>query len=343
MSRNTAYIFALAACAFLLAGEAAVAQTPAPAAPATGDAKDEMAYRAAFGRADDIRFLLLKGANANATNKEGLPVLLVAAGRKDAEAVNVVKALISGGANINAKDTTGQTALYYAAKNGNADIVDFLLKNRIDYYSMDNNGDIARTIAFRAGNNNIVDIMDKFVRDQTLQVNNAYQQNAAQAQQGSAEAQRLAAEQAEKAKKEAEAQAELQRKQDEEKREQYMQNLAQLGDKIYTISYNACAFQYWSFCQEANQTMDLPPDTVDETIANHKKQVTDTSLEVMQMFEAPPSYLDQIINPSKQRIFDELNNMPSRTWRRENGVGTLPDVTKRCNRIAKSWEISPPK
>ena len=128
-----------------------------------------------------------------------------------------------------------------------------------------------------------------------------------------------------------------------QKLKEYQENLLKLDDKVYDISYNACAFQYWSFAQAADQTTVLSDEETDEIIDIHLRAVREVALDVMKMFGVGHGYVNKVINPSKQLIFNQLNEMPSRTYRKENGVGTLEDVDKRCNKIAKSWEISAPK
>lgn len=331
MSRKRA-IYYLAASLFFCAANAAWAQT----AP---DTKNEIAYRAGLGRGDDVKLLIQQGANPNSKNEQGVPILLVAADRKDVQALPVVQALLEGGADVNAKDAQGQTALYYAARTGNAAVVDYLLKHKIDYYSIDRNGDIARTIAFRAGHTDIVELMDNYVKSQTLQLQNAYKTVELTPEQ---QQEQLAKQQAEE-REQAAREEELARMQQERKLQQYKENLKKLDGMVADISYNACAFQYWSFAQAANQTTVLSDEEMDETIEIHRQAVREAGLEVMKMFNVRTNYVNKIINPSKQLIFNQLNSMPSRTYRKENGVGTLEDVKQRCDKIASSWVISEPK
>ncbi len=333
-------LYSLVAMIFLCAANSAVAQQAA--APAVTD-KNEIAYRAALGRGADIKFLISKGANPNAQNAGGIPILLVAAGRKDPDAVNAVQALLEGGANVNSKDATGQTALYYAARTGKADVVDYLLKNKIDYYSLDKNGDIARTIAYRSGHTDVVKLMDDFVKGQTLQLQSTYQDAEKMVKEQAEREAREAAKRAEEQKRMQAVEEAKQRAERARKLKEYEENLKKLDGKVYDISYNACAFQYWSFAQAADQTTVLSDEEVDETIDIHRRAVRDAAFEVMKMFGVDQGYVNKIINPSKQLIFNQLNGMPSRTYRKENGVGTLEDVDKRCHKVAKSWEIGVPK
>lgn len=335
MSRNIRF-WRWLCIAWLAAMPAAQAQQPA-----AGDS--EIAYRVALGRADDVKLLLAQGANPNSSNKEQIPLLLAASARKDAEALNVVQALLEGGANVNIKDAKAQTALYYAARAGKVDVVTYLLKNNIDYYSLDNNGDIARTIAYRAGRADIVEAMDNFVKGQTLQAEQTYKNAQSMIQQqAQMDAQAAEAEQ-ERLDREREQIEEAQRLERERKIAEYDANMKKLERKVYDISYHSCAFQYWSFCLAADQTTDLTDDETHETLNMHKEQVKLSGIEVMSLFEVPPSYLDQVIEPSKKAIFDQLNAMPSRTYRRENGVGTLEDVNKRCRTVAENWIVAHPQ
>lgn len=324
----------------MMAALLALCAMPSLAQPVAG--KDELAYRVALGRADDIKLLLSKGANPNGVNAEGLPLLLVAASRKDGEALGAVQALLEGGADVNTKDKQGQTALYYASRAGKPGVVEHLLKNRIDYYSLDNNGDIARTIAFRAGHDDIVKLMDAYVKSQTILAQNTYEN-----------AQRQVKEQQEKEAREgriraleaAQQAAAIEAKQLAERQKQlkqYQENLKTLDTKVYEMSYHACVFQYWSFALAANQTMEISDEEAEELIALNREDAKRASLEVMKMFGVGQPYVNRVLVPSKQAIFDQLNQMPSRTYRKENGVGTLADVHKRCQRIAKNWEVSIP-
>ncbi len=328
--------------------------------PASTAADEELIYRASLGRAEDIKLLLEKNANPNVIDKNKVPVLFLAVNRKDPEALNVVTTLLDGGAKINTKDSNGQTALYHAARNGNPEMVEYLLYRGIDYYSLDNYGDIARTLAFRAGHEKIVTLMDDFVKQQTAQTLNldqsvqlmseAQKKRMAEAEQkktAEAEAKKVAerkrVEDIKRKIEEMRIKAEKKRAEEEAIRlKEYEENVAKMDAKVYTISYNACAFQYWSYCRDARQTIEPSKEHLNEILGKHKKMVESTSLEVMSMFETDKTYTEKIIEPSKKAIFDQLEAMPSRTYRKENGVGTLKDVAERCGKIATTWQVNKP-
>ncbi|MDX2074033.1 MAG: ankyrin repeat domain-containing protein [Alphaproteobacteria bacterium] len=335
MARKRVIYYAAAIVLFCVSG-ASFAQSPSPSPTAMQEVQKELTYRVGLGRGDDVKLLLKQGANPNSANDQGLPLLFTAAARKDAEAINVVQALLESGADVNVKDKDGQTALYYAARVGNAGVVNYLLKNKIDYYSLDNNGDIARTIAFRTGHTDIVKLMDDYVKNQTLQLQTTYgaadtmlKEQQEKAAREAAEAERQQAIEEEKARKEAERLF-----------KEYQENLKKLDGKVYNIAFHACAFEYWSFVQSSNQTISLSDAQLAAIIKNHRKTVEDESLAVMNMFNIDHKYVNQIIDPSKKAVFDQLNAMPSRTYRKENGVGTGDDLTARCVKIAGMWEVN---
>lgn len=326
--------------------------------PSDNNLDKELAYRVSLGRAADVKLLIEKGASPNSLAKGGVPLLFIAVNRNDPEALDIVAALLDGGTNINTKDTNGQTALYEAARNGNAEMVQYLLDRGIDYYSLDNFGDIARTLAFRAGHDKVVKLMDEFVKYQTAQTLklDADAINLSQSQRDRLAAiERKKIEEEQRKKEEERKRIEAERKAAEEKRiaeeraaeeerqRVYQENLKRADEKIYQIAYNACAFQYWSYCRDARQTIELSKDELKETIERHRLAVETGALEIMNMFETNQQYVNNIINPSKQYIFDELDAMPSRTYRKEDGVGKIEDMNERCSDIADLWQVHKPR
>ncbi|NBX03206.1 MAG: ankyrin repeat domain-containing protein [Alphaproteobacteria bacterium] len=151
----------------------------APTLQAADVPKDQLAneivYRVNLGRAEDIKLLLEQGASPDQVNDDGVPILALACSRKDEEGSKIIAALVEYKANVNIQDPHGKTALFYAAKFGNKEAVKLLLDAKINYYAIDNRGDIARTVAFREGHGGIVDILDEFVRTETARINKQYE------------------------------------------------------------------------------------------------------------------------------------------------------------------------
>jgi hypothetical protein len=337
---------------FLLTGLILLGLATAPAMAADANPPNEIVYRANLGRADDIKLLLKEGANANQTDEKGTPLLCLASGRTDDEAVHVVEALLDAGANIDAKDRAGQNALFYAARRGNSKVVQKLLERKINYYAVDNNGDIARTIAFREGHSDIVGQMDDFVKGETVKITEQYrelekrlaEQYKAQeeaSQKASAEATRDALEANRKNHDEAQAKKdEIKKQSDKEK--QAAQDLADrrnsddYAQDSYDLMFNACAFEYWSFCKNMNQTSELKDSELDNAIRSHKDQVLAISEDMAELYALRKKQAERMINDSKTSIFALLSSMPSKTYRFEHGVCKMKDMITRCEDIAEN-------
>jgi len=327
----------------LVLAQLTTAQAQIPPASEALNITEELRYRVSLGRGDDIKLLLSKGADAKALSAEKVPLLCVAAARKDPEAVNAVNALLEGGADILVKDSNGQTALFYASRSGNKDMVEFLLRKGVDYYSLDNFGDIARTIAYRAERKDIVDAMDNYVKSQTLRINGMTEsvQRLSEVEiKAASEANRAKSAEKRKADDKAKLEAEIKKIQQRRAAEsRRVENLKKLETSVYALSYHACAFQYWSYAQAVKQTTEIGDKALIETIATHKKKIEDTSVEMLGIEGVDMKYVQSILDPSKQQIFDVLDTMPSRTARNQENIGKLDDEKKRCELIATQWDV----
>lgn len=317
---------------------------PLPALAADAEAlAGEIVYRANLGRAEDVELLLKRGVSADQADENGVPILALASARKDSEGRRVVELLLEKGANINAADKKGQTALFYAARQGNAEIVTVLLNGGINYYASDAKGDIARNLAHSGGYDDIVAMMDKFVVDQSQQVQQQYREyNQALGkhyQSIESEAQKRTRDQAAAqmdaasmaaAVAAAEA-AELSARRASPEFDQAMRSLA----------FHNCAFQYWSFCRQVKQTTDLTADELNIAVDSHKDEIIVLIREAMATYQLPKTDLDAVSTHAKQRILNRLEAMPSNTYRFERGVCKMADMKPRCEEIAGSWNQEP--
>jgi len=349
---------------------ATAAPTPVAIAPTAPDASatatstpseeaakllSEAVYRVNLGRADDVKLLIEQGVSPNSKDENGVPLLSLAAARVDKEGINVVKALIEAGADINSKDKESQSALFYAARRGNRDVVTLLLENKINYYSVDYTGNIARTIAFREGHTDIVKLMDDFVKAETDKITEQYralskaleEQYKAQEQQqkqaadsaaaAALEESRKTAELIEKQKLEQEQQFDQLRAQQEkeEKERQGKWASAEFKQAQFGLAFNTCAFQYWSYCRDAGQTTELQPDALESAISSHQDQIIVQRDLLEKNFETGRKYTDNIITSAQRSVFNQLDAMPSNTYRFQQGVCRMKDMVERCNEIAR--------
>jgi hypothetical protein len=334
------------------------APQPASAEPSKADIEklvSEAVYRVNLGRADDVKLLIDQGVSPNSKDEKGVPLLNLAAARVDKEAINVIKTLLDAGADINGKDKESQSALFYAARKGNREIVTLLLENKINYYSVDYTGNIARTIAFREGHTDIVKLMDDFVKAETDKITEQYkalskaleEQYKAQedgqkklADQAAAEAlvdSRKTAELIEKQKLQDQqnwqAQKEAAEKEAEEKEGKWASQEFKQGQ--FNLAFNTCAFQYWSYCRDAGQTTELEPDALANAIISHETKILSERELLEKNFETGTKYTGNIISKAQKSIFNQLDAMPSKTYRFQKGVCRMKDMVERCDEIAR--------
>lgn len=305
-----------------------------------GNLANEIIYRANLGRAADVTLLIDQGASPNQQDSNGVPVLTLAAARKDEEGINVVKALLAGGADINAKNKEGQSALFAAARQGNRDTVKYLLEQGIRYYDTDNTGNIARNVAYSSGHKDITEMMDAFVKEHAQKIDRQYKEynDAVQKQNEALEAeQKRQQEAALKAAQDVRDAEEAQAKNAEAKRQ-----TPAFDQTMQRLAMESCTFQYWSFCQLVNQTSDLSADEMAATIASHKGQVIELLKSATEDYRMSVKESNDVSNAAKQRIANQLSAMPSGTYRFEHGVCKTKDAEERCGKIAISWSQKAP-
>lgn len=322
----------------------------APALAAAPDLEKEAIYRTNLGRADDIKLLLGKGISPDLVDENGVPLLALAAARKDAEGINVLRVLLAANVNVNAIDKQGQTALFYAAKEGNKNSVEALLNANINYYAVDNHGDIARNLAHAAGHKEIVQQLDDFVTLQADQVRQKYvevnreivsryqqeQKDAATKQTTGDQQEKLEADQAKAQTVISQAQKEAEAKALAAKRES-----VEYQNDLRSFAFSNCAFQYWSYVQQMGQSSELNNEELDVVIESHKDLIKTRNKELAGKYKLEADHLDAIAKNAKQRVLNQLDTMPSNTYRREQGVGKIEDLKQRCRTIARSWDQEP--
>ncbi|XP_067902148.1 protein phosphatase 1 regulatory subunit 12A-like isoform X2 [Heterodontus francisci] len=96
------------------------------------------------GDQDEVEKLLLKGADINYTNVDGLTALHQAC---IDENLDMVTFLLDHGANVNQPDNEGWTALHAAASCGFMDIAEYLIKQRANVAAVNSEGELPIDIA----------------------------------------------------------------------------------------------------------------------------------------------------------------------------------------------------
>lgn len=110
--------------------------------------------RAARGGDAELKALLNRGVNINATDEDGETALMEAADSRNAETVRV---LIANGANVNAADEDGETALMIAADEGNAEVVRLLIEAGANVNARDEDGETALDKAIDERNHQVAE------------------------------------------------------------------------------------------------------------------------------------------------------------------------------------------
>jgi hypothetical protein len=306
--------------------------------------------------------LLGKDVTADEKNDAGVPLIALAAARKDRDGMDVVKVLVAAGANLNAQDATGQTALFYAVKQGNKDAVDYLLAKGANYYAVDSSGNTARNLAYTTGHKDIGEAIDDFIGGQTNERAKQYEKYNEQVASLSNPPAPTPEPAPTPAPTPAPAPTPIATSTpaptpvppqpppeestpppltpEEEAAEQEKQQ--QIQDEINQISsdlaFNTCAYQYWSFVSDTGQSSELTPEQLDDIVDTYKAQASALKEQLYTDYHLPPWRVNRVVSLSEQRIFRELSGMPSKIDRHEHGVGKDADMQKRCKTAARHWD-----
>lgn len=335
--------------------EAAEETSEAPAPPEYNtELSGELVYRASLGSVEDVKLLLSQGADPNARDEGGKPALALASIRTDAQALEVLQALVQAGADVNLPDAEGQTPVFHAARRANLETIRWLEERGANLYHADYHGDIARNLAHRAGHKETVTYLDGLMLAKSRKVQAQYEEYMKAVEAHNAYVEALEAEQ-KKAEQLAEEERELlKEKQRLAKLEQ--QRLAQelnaqilakrtperLNELVRDLSFASCAMQYWSFCQEKKyKAAWVSEEKYAPEIVRYQEQAYEAATAIAQEYSLGQTFVDSVTNPSKQRIHDQLHQLSSNSNRRDEGVGKEEDLKKRCEKIASGWSTEP--
>lgn len=112
-----------------------------------------------FGNDEIVRYLLLKGADANQTSDNGYfvnPLYTAVSSNFD----SIAKLLVEGGAEVNVVQAGNQTPLHAAAENGNIEMLILLLENGALVDVKNENGDRPSDLAAEKGHHEIANILE---------------------------------------------------------------------------------------------------------------------------------------------------------------------------------------
>ena len=118
-------------------------------------------FAAGSGKDGTVSYLLLRGANPNARNVEGLTPLMVAVSYPlSTLGLSMAKLLVDAGADVNSRTVDGWTPLMLAAGRGHIQIVDFLISKGSQVAAVTVGGESAVSIAKKHGRDRVVRLLD---------------------------------------------------------------------------------------------------------------------------------------------------------------------------------------
>ncbi len=330
----------------------------------------DLAYKAQFGRADDIPILTAQGASPDAKNEAGAPALVVASQRQDGNAESMLKALLEVGANIDAVDQDGRSALHHAAMLGKAKLVELLMEKGANSYVQDKFGNYAAGLAFQAGQKEVYQYITDFVEKQRVERAESYKkynetiekqyadvkkqleqynekliQRQEDIRQGNAEKRsQKEIEQQEQERSALEAQLERKRLEKEaaaEKAKKLAESYRSEGFKndIRALAVKACGFQYWSYCKKVRVKTEYTPQQLDGVIDAHAQAVEQMSAQMKEQYALKEDYVQGISKLAQQTVFRVLKEYGSNATLASNGVGTKADAQQRCHEVAEDLNL----
>lgn len=124
----------------LVAVSASFLATSAMAQGTQRSMNDDLMYRISFGRVDDVKALLEKGAETNIYGGMGDTPLVLAIARNPGDADDIIKALLAKGADPNFPDKNGNYPLEIAIKHDRASLVSVLIEGGADIHMKSQTG-----------------------------------------------------------------------------------------------------------------------------------------------------------------------------------------------------------
>ena len=127
-----------------------------------------------------------------------------------------------------------------------------------------------------------------------------------------------------------------------EKKEQTAQEKERILEQLSSqIAFNACGFEYWSFCSTVKQSTEMESEELTIAVRSYKTNVEQLKDQALQQYGMKPKDYENIVDSAQQRIYGQMSAMRSNAERHENGIGKLEDMLKRCQEIGRQWDVPP--
>lgn len=307
----------------VISGGEAPNLAPAPESMEQINLRREIVYRVSLGRVEDVEILIQQGASVNALSDDGIPLLVLAAGRTDDEGMKIVKFLLDTGADIGKPDKSGENALFYAAKFGNKTVVDYLLSKGINYGLADISGNTARSIAYESGHGDIVEILDEFVRGRNQEIKKQYEVEIKKQYESAYH--RL--EERYKSYKNLPSNAKMSAE----------DAVSALRKKVYDMSFASCKAVYWQYCNSARRPTEIKGQSLVSVVRGAKWQKNSLAQSLLDVSKMDKGLVYKITSISEIQIVYQLAILYYNQDSAENKIGTVKDMETRCAEVAKAW------
>lgn len=114
--------------------------------------------------------------------------------------------------------------------------------------------------------------------------------------------------------------------------QKFLRSKLHLRQLTSQYAFHHCAFQYWGFYLRSKQDQDMDEDAIRERMRKYAYAAQAIGERAAQYFpEIYRKEYDAIADKQRNYISEQLNKMISNRNRRQQGVGKISDLLKRCN------------
>lgn len=108
---------------------------------------------------------------------------------------------------------------------------------------------------------------------------------------------------------------------------------------IQDLSLNICTYNYWHFTKLVSMQTELSEEERDAIIAEALDAIDEITKTLKTAYNADDAYIKNIADPSKNYILEQIRPLPSNAHLASEGIGNVADAEKRCKFMAYQWDI----
>ena len=115
---------------------------------------------------------------------------------------------------------------------------------------------------------------------------------------------------------------------------------AVIQDTVHNLSFASCASAYWQFCSSVKQETELGDQNLINNIYSQNARAKEFMSTLVSVYLVKGDVAQNIMTVSMDTIKNQLSEFPSNEVRKDEGIGTVDDMTRRCNFIADTWQTA---